>query len=367
MKRIVFGSMAVLAAMLLVMGCGSTPKEGSATMKISEADFKSDANGILRINNFTNFDVAIFAGKVGRGNYLGAIHAKGSRTFDITKINSSLAEKGAFLFRAVSYETMNSKGKTNIDETNVIYTGLIAYDLTRPDRIVERDIFANIDDKEQTFIYLANPTKYVVELRLDSPDGDKVAVLGPGERNKKVWIKEQEDRLPYRLFVTYVYVNPNTGDMDAFTDTENKSGKRFEPRGNDGSALQVITLPDPTKGPEGKQYNIAFIKLQNDTNGLLNFQTAEGMYLKNIRGSRSTREGDTDIYELAADTDPKTYTNMGVEHDSGYFKFAPPQSVKPGYEYNVTLTNMSGNYQFVWNEIGKKQEADSNQLFLQLE
>jgi hypothetical protein len=358
----------MLAAVLVLAGC-ATPPEGTTIMKINEEDFTSDAKGILRINNFTNFDVAIFAGKVGRGNYMGAIHAKGSRTFDITKIQSSLARKGAFLFRAVSYETLSRNGKANIEEKNVIYTGLVAYDLDRPDRTVERDIFANVDDKEQTFIYLSNPTKYVVELRLDSPDGDKVAVLGPGERNKKVWIKEQEDRLPYRLFVTYVYVNPNTGELDAFTDIENKSGKRFEPRADDGSSLQVITLPDPTTRPEGKQYNIAFIQLQNDTNGLLNLQPTEGMYIKNTRGSRSTREGDTDTYEIAADTGDtgKTYTNLGVEHDSGYFKFIPPQTVRPGYVYNVIVTRMSGNYQYVWQDLGRKEEADTNERFLQLE
>jgi hypothetical protein len=369
MKNTVLKITGMALVIAFILGGCISPPPGTTTMKINEEDFADDANGILRITNLTNFDVAIFAGKVGRGNYMGAIHPNGHRVFDITKIQSSLARKGAFLFRAVSYETLSKNGKANINESNVVYTGLVAYDLDRPDRTIERDIFANVDDKEQTFIYLSNPTKYVVELRLDSPDGEKVAVLGPGERNKKVWIKEQQDRLPYRLFVTYVYINPNTGELDAFTDLENKDGKRFEPRGNDGSTLQVITLPDPTTRPGGKQYNIAFIQLQNDTNGLLNLQPTEGMYLKNTRGSRSTREGDTDTYEIAADTGDigKTYTNLGVEHDSGYFKFTPPQTVMPGYKYNVIVTNMSGNYQYVWQDLGKKEEAETNERFLQLE
>jgi hypothetical protein len=370
MKKKLTVLFSLFVVLLVVVGCKTSPPEGTTAMKINEKDFESDAKGILRINNFTDFDVAIFAGKIGRGNYMGAIHAKGHRVFDITKIEGSLARKGAFLFRAVSYQTYSNNGKTKIDEKNVIYTGLVAYDLDKPDRAVERDIFARVDDKEQTFIYLSNPTKYVVELRLDSPDGDKVAVLGPSERNKKVWIKEQEDRLPYRLFVTYIYVNPNTGEMDAFTDIENKNGKRFEPRGDDGRPLQVITLPDPKTSSGGKQYNVAFINLQNDTNGLLNLQPAEGMYLKNTRGSRSTREGDTDTYEIAADTGDagKTYTNLGVEHDSGYFRFTPPKSVKPGYVYNVIVTGMSGNLQYTWPDNPlRKQEAESNQAFLQLE
>jgi hypothetical protein len=362
----------IIAALMLVMdftGCVSPPPEGTTVMKINEEDFVSDPKGILRINNAASFDVAIFAGKIERGNYMGAVHARSNRLFDITKIQDSLIRKGAFLFRAVSYETLNKKGKAQITEENVIYTGLVAYDLDQPDRTVERDIFARVDNKEETFIYLANPTKYVVELRLNSADGDKVAVLGPGERNKKVWIQAQEDGLPYRLFVTYVYINPNTGELDAFTDTENKGGKRFEPQTSGGSSLQVITLPDPTTRPEGKQYNIAFLKLQNDTNGLLNLQTAPGMYLKNIRGTRSTREGDTDTYEIAADTGDvgKIYSNLGVEHDAGFFKFDPPQIVRPGYEYYVMVTQLNGNYGFVWEVLGPKGEVESNQVFLQFE
>jgi hypothetical protein len=369
MKNIIFKIASMTLAMAFIpAGCINFPP-GTAAMKINEEDFSSDANGILRISNSTTFDVAIFAGKLGRGNYMGGIHAKGSRVIDITKIQSPLARKGAFLFRAVPYEILSKGGKTNIEEEKVVYTDLVPYDLDRPDRTVERDIFANVDDKAQTFIYLTNPTKYVVELRLDSPNGNKVAVLGPGERNKKVWIKEQEDHLPYRLFVTYVYIDPITGDVDVFTDIENKDGKRFEPRGNAGSTLQVITLPDPSTRPGGKQYNIAFIKLQNDTNGLLNLQSTEGIYLKNTRGSWSTREGDTDTYEIAADTGDsgKTYANLGVEHDSGYFKFVPPQTVKPGYVYNVIVTRMGSNYQYDWQDLGKKQEAEIHQAFLQLE
>jgi hypothetical protein len=358
-----------IAVLVMAMGsgCGSIAPAGTTTVKISEADFKSQPNGILKINNFTNFDVAIFAGKVERGTFLGAIKARGARNFDISKL-PSIPKEGAFLFRATSYQTLGRKGMVGITEDDVLYTGLVAYNLNRPDRIIEQDVFRNVDEAAETFIYVSNITKYIVQLRLDSPDGEKVGVLSPGQRNKKLWIKKQEDGLPYRFFPTYIYVNPNTGEMDVFTDMVNKTGTRFEPRAA-GPQVRVVEFQDPVTQPGGKQYTVAFIKLQNDTNSLLSFETARSMYTKNERGSVNTNPGDSDTYELAADTGEagRTYTNLGVEHDGGHMVFAPPLTFKPGYQYSIVVTQMNGNFQHDWRELGKKSEVEQNRIPLFME
>ena len=366
-KQMVMALVLIAAATAVFAGGGSDAAPGTTVMKINEADFQSDRNGLLKINNYASFDVAVFAGKVERGNFIGAIKARGSRDFDISKLKD-IPRKGAFLFRVTSYQTLNKKGKVGITEEDVVYTGLVAYDLTRPDRKIEKDIFAHVDEKQETFIYVSNITKYVVELRLDSPDGEKVGVLSPGQRNKKLWIEQQPDGLPYRFFPTYIYVNPNTGEMDAFTDIENKSGTRFEPRAA-SAQVRVVEFKDPATKPEGKQYNVAFLRLQNDTNGLLSFETAQNMYNKNTRGSVNTNPGDTDTYEVAADTGPtgRTYTNMGVEHDSGHLVFAPPVTLKPGYQYTIVVTQMNGIYQHAYKELGPKSEVESNRIDLFLE
>jgi hypothetical protein len=253
--------------LLVVMGCITPPvPAGTTQLTINAADFESDRNGILTLNNFSSTDVAVFAGRVDRGNFIGAIKARGSRQFDLTKI-PNLPKSGAFLFRVTTYEVLNKKGKVGITEEDVIYTGLVSYDGDRPDRQINQDIFRNIDDQFETFVYVTNLSKYVVELRLDSSTGDKVGVLSPGHRNKKLWIKRQSDGLPYRFFPTYIYVNPNTGEMDAFTDTVNLTGQQFIPM--PASSIQAVyEFKDPKDQPGGKQFNVAFIKLNNDSNSL---------------------------------------------------------------------------------------------------
>jgi hypothetical protein len=361
MKKLTIVSL-LLAALVFAAGCAGGP--AVARVRIQAADFQSDASGILEIRNWTGFDVAVFAGKVERGAYLGAVRARSSRYFDLKKL-AGIPQKGAFLFRAAAISAVDSKGFAGLSEEDVVYTGLVAYDLGQPDRKISKSIFTGADEEQETFIYVSNVTRYVVELRIDSPDGEVAAVLSPGQRNKKLWIKPQADGLPYRFFPTYIYVNPNTGEMDAFTDEVNKSGPRFEPS-TPGSDVRVITFDDPATRPGGKVYTVAFITLQNDTNGLLSFETAQGNYKKNTRGTVNTNPGQSDVYEVASDSGPagRTYTNMGVEHDSGRMTFAPPVTLKPGYQYSLTVTTMNGNYQYAIRELGLKSEVENNRIDL---
>jgi hypothetical protein len=363
-KAFLFGLTAVIAVVMTLAGCGSTPPEGTTELQLNAADFQSDKNGILKINNYASFDVAIFAGKVERGNFLGAIKARGSRDFDIAKI-PGIPSQGAFLFRATSYQQLTKKGKVGITEENVVYAGLVAYDLDKP-RKLERDIFANVDDAEETFVYVSNLTKYILELRVDSPDGEKVGILSPGQRNKKLWIKPHPDGLPYRFFPTYVYIKAETGEMDAFTDEVNRNGPRFQPRAQ-GSQVRVVEFEGPGTELGGvKQYNVAFIRLQNDTNGFLSFETARAVYLKNTRGYVGTDPGDSDVYEIASDLGPegRPYSNLGVETDSGHVTFQPPITFKPGYEYALVVTAMNGNIQHDVRELGPKAVQEQNRINL---
>ncbi|GHT84663.1 hypothetical protein FACS1894137_07980 [Spirochaetia bacterium] len=367
MKKIVFGSIAVLAAMLLIFGCGSSPAAGTTTVTINEADFQSDSSGILTINNFASVDVAVFAGRIDRGNFIGAIRARGTRTFDLNKV-PNLPKSGSFLFRVASYETLSKKGKVGVTEEDVIYTGLVTYDLARPDRTFNQDIFRNIDDKEETFVYVANLSRYVVELRLNSPTGDKVGVLAPKQRDKKLWIKRQEDGLPYQFFPTYIYIDQNTGEIDAFTDKDNVEGPVFQPMPR--SSTQIIyEFEDPNEQLGGKLYNVAFINLNNETMSFANPQTVHSAYLRNERGLLGTNRGDQDVYQIEAGTDPKgkLYTALGVQFDRKTDVNFNPTTVIPGHVYSVNLTQINGKYEYVWNDIGPKSATQNAELSLALE
>jgi hypothetical protein len=362
-RKKIAGMVSVIAAVLVILGivvsCQSTQEnDGTVNLVIKPTDYESDSGGLLTINNFSSSDVAVFAGKIERGNFMGAIKAQGSRNFDLTKLN--LTDKGAFLFRVASVTMVEKNGKTGIKEENVIYTGLVAYEKGRQ---INHDIFSKIDDRSESFVYVSNQTKYVVELRLNGSTGDKVAVLGPGERNKKLWIKQQE--LPYTFFPTYIYVDPNSGEMDAFTDTVNLYGVDFIPMPA-GQIQQVYEFKDPGQVIGGKQYNVAFIKLTNNASDLVQLQTISAAFVRNDRGFFGTNRGDSDVYQLAADQGAggREYPSLGIRRRGVDTLIAGPKIVKPGYEYALTIPDAG---EISLREIGKKAENVSTDVFLQLD
>jgi hypothetical protein len=370
MKKIVFGSMAVLAAVLLVLGCGSTPGNAgggtTTTVVLKDADFQSESNGKLFITNMAQTELALFVGRPERGNFIGAVgtgangHPK-SRGFDLNKI-TGLPDRGTFIIRAATFTTVGKKGLAAITEEDIVYSGLIVYDKSSPDR-VEHDIFSGIDISQKTFIHLTNLTNYVLELRLDSSDGPKVAVLAPKQSLKKVWIEPKDTGFAYMLFPTYQYLDPNTRELNVFSDDEFASGKEFEPEPL-GADQREIKFSGPGSGKP--HYNVAFIRVQNDTDALLQFQTAEGNYKRNERGTLNTSPGRTDVYQVdagSADTG-KVYTAAGFQISRQLYPIGR-QVVQPGHIYELIATNMNGTYQSGGlRDVGEKSVANDIQVNL---
>jgi hypothetical protein len=62
------------------------------------------------------------------------------------------------------------------------------------------DITNVIDDAMTAFFYASNDSPFILELRLGDPNGEKIAALAPGERNKKIWLKPNKSGMPYQIF-----------------------------------------------------------------------------------------------------------------------------------------------------------------------
>jgi hypothetical protein len=332
---------AVIIALAMV-GCIGGPK--GTQIKLSDEDFKSDTGGKLLINNYSGSDLAIFVGNISKGNFIGAIGTgvngrAMSRTFDIEKKLTGLPAVGTFIIRATTFSEFERKGLANINEEDVIYTGLVVYNKDIPER-VEHDIYRGIDFTKKTFIHVQNNSEYVLELRLGSSDGEKVAVLGPRAGPRKIWVKPNDSGLALSLFATYLYLDPTTKEMNAFTDTANLYGKSFEPEPA-GPDLRIIPFDGPGAG--GPKFNVAFLSIQNGTAELFYFGTGEGNYRQNDRGSRSTSPGRSDIYQVDA-TGGKNYPTAGFyfPDQRKYYPLEKPLDLQPGHKYDIVVSSPSG-------------------------
>lgn len=93
----------------------------SGCVSINSSEDKKDSlsfeneNGILVVSNETGEELVLFAGNPAKNIVLGGIHAEETRRFDLCKI-PDIPAKGAFLVRAVTFETYNEKSHVTLDD-----------------------------------------------------------------------------------------------------------------------------------------------------------------------------------------------------------------------------------------------------------
>lgn len=360
------GMRLVLFVMLAsVLSCVSTDggMRKGVTLKEKEVSFNNEV-GSLIIQNNASEDVVIFAGKIERNAMLGGVRAGKPRTFDLSKIQG-IPDNGSLLIRAATFNTY--KGKARLTEADVIYTGLVVYNLKDKREKSQLTIYERIDVSQKTCIYVSNESEnYILELRIGNPaQGEVIATLPPLQSNKRVYLDAStEDGLGYAFFPTFVFVDPRTGEKTSMNGGKTDR-RRAIPRPV-GETVTPMRFTGPSKAMVG--YDVAFITLQNDTNVSLEFRNAETV-LKNQKGWRLTESGHIDVYEIASTNGEagQLYSALTFEFDDYTKKTMNPYKFKPGFKYDVVVTNANGNYQYDIREVGQKSLVEDARIQLFME
>ena len=322
-----------------------------------------DENGSLFIRNNTAADVVIFVGRVEHKIILGGIKGGSARSFDIKKI-PSVPTRGTFLIHAVNYETV--KRNMFIMEDDIVYTGLVTYNLDDKNDMTQIIIPNIIDAKQQFSIYVSNESvNYILELRIDSPrQGHVVAVLPPLQWNKRIYLSPRDDGRAYSFYPAFVYVNPKTGEKTLISGNDYDT-QRLIPQ-KVGEVTAQMRFSEPSKS--SVKYDVAFVSLQNDTSCGVEFHNAKNI-LTNQKGSRFTLSGHTDVYELQAtnEGDGQFYSALSLEFDDFTKKTISPYTFKAGYKYTLIVTQVNGTYQYDIHETGKKTLIEDMRIELLFE
>jgi hypothetical protein len=355
---------------LLAMGCASggsnrnsviqtDPNKDYATITGGSDLFAEGGTGSVTINNQASFDVIIFAGKVANNTVLGGIKAGKSRTFDISKLNLP-AKNGSFLIRAASFETYRSKSY-RITENDVLYAGLVVYDLNDPKDKTNLNIFAGISQTQKEFIYVSNTSKFVLELRLDNPNGEKIATLAPLQENKRVFLTPLDQGMPHQFYATYVYIDPSTNEIKSFV-AKNRSERQRRIPNSEGVNPMIFDGPKDTSDIA---YLVGFVRLKNETNESLNFMDGT-RWLPDQKGRRLVESGQFATFELAAlsgDTG-QLYTNLNMEFDSTKILRLNRLAIRPGVVYDLIITSQNGNPAYDIRETAYKDRLEDFRIAL---
>ncbi|MBD5410060.1 MAG: hypothetical protein HDR53_03120 [Treponema sp.] len=196
--------------------------------KKTKINFKTEKAGNFECTNFSDSDLVLFAGRIERNFILGGIKSNETRSFNFSRI-SEMPEQGAFIMRAVPYETYKTKEILGYDDA--VYTKLVVFDLNSKNKIS----ISNLIDTSKKFGFLVtNESLHVVELRY-TPGGETIATLPPLCMNYKADIKPTP--FPLVVFPVYTYVNPKT------------------------NAVQNVELPSITVRIEEREWPLATIDI----------------------------------------------------------------------------------------------------------
>jgi hypothetical protein len=359
------------AALTALAGCGSGPEERNPSIQTDRGKdyatvtggaglFKEGGKGSLTITNQASFDVIIFAGKVSNNAVLGGIRAGKSRSFDLSTLNLP-AKNGSFLIRAASFETYNKKN-LRVTEADVLYSGLVVFNLNDPRDKTDLNIYAGINEKQSEWIYVSNTSKFVLELRLDNPNGgEKLATLAPLQENKQLFLSALPNGMPYQFYATYVYIDPSTNEIKSFVAKDRSERQRRIPS---AESVNPMVFGGP-RDTSQISYLVGFLRMKNDTDESLNFMDGT-TWLPDQKGRRLVESGQMSTFELAAMSGDagQLYTNLNMEFDSAKILRVNRFSAKPGVVYDMVVTKQNGNFGYDIRETAYKDKLEDLRISL---
>jgi len=322
--------------------------------------FATGGRGSLTINNQASFDVIIFAGKVNNNNVMGGIKAGQSRTFDLSTL-SLPGTNGSFLIRATSFEQYDKKN-ARVTEDDVVYTGLVVFDLKDPRQKTNLNIYAGITDNQGEFIWVSNTSKFVLELRVGTPNGEKMATLAPFQTNKPIPLSPQQRNMPYEFYATYVYVDPETNEIVNFAARGMEERQRRAPSAD---RVNPMVFAGPVNTSQIAYLN-GFLRVHNQTNEGFNMMDGT-TWLFDQKGMPLVESGMIMTYDLPALSGEagQPYTNINLEFDDIRRNFRLNRfDVKPGVVYDLTVFIRDGNYTYDIRPTERRDRLEDLQMSL---
>jgi len=329
----------------LIMGLTGCPQDdgdpegGDEYAQYYDGNFRNNRNGATEVVNNTNYDMLLFTGEViGRNSIVGGVKAGSSNSLNFSDENDYQVG-GYKLLRAVK----QSEFKTYGDQSRVDHTAMITY---REGGRFRVDIRSTTDGDYQYTVY--NRSKdFGLELRKNSPDGEKVAYLTRGEVRRVI---KSPTIAELTLYPVWVAFNTQTRSIVTFTPDEKLSVQDIQPKRQnedeapfyfpaDGTSVNIV-FPDV-------RLPFATIFVRNNATLTANFRianairTPESNYTGITSGARETyeirSEGDGLNLNIAM-SQGQTIVPVRFENDPN----ATTVVIDNGYIYTVELNLIPG-------------------------
>jgi hypothetical protein len=234
MKKMLKFSVLLLALILGLTGCSTDkddPDPGDG--KIPWINDSGDAT--LTVLNNTSKDMIIFNGQTPTvNNIMGGVRAGNARNFDVSNYVDDFDVGGFLVLRGITNDEYQAN-KSNLSRAKIEYSAMATYGRGKKYRT---EISPNYTGD---YAYrVTNIGRIGMELRKDSPDGEKIGYLPSLASNMLLYADTTEG---YAVYPVYVYFSRSTGQVTTLKPTSQFETVTVSPRPATGSSIQAYTFP----------------------------------------------------------------------------------------------------------------------------
>jgi len=344
MKKILKFSVLLLAVALIVGLAGCSDGNGGGGKGDDGGDdginWDTESNGTLTVINNVSKDMVIFMGQTPQvSNILGGVRGLTTKTFDISDDVEDFNVGGYLILRGITKDEYEAN-KANLSNAKIEYSAMATYGQGKKFRT---EISPNyVGD----FAYrVTNLGRIGMELRKDSPDGEKIGYL-PNLASNMLLYADNSDG--FAIYPVFVYYQKSTGQVTTLKPTTQFETVSVSPRPVTGGQIQSYTLPadqgatwDSIKATLSSP--VAYVTVTNNVANQSGRVTISGTNRINSQnGYDSIGSGETLTYEVSSTNAGTaqalviTYYNQALQIPVLMNSATPV--LKNGYDYTVTVS-----------------------------
>jgi len=349
----------LLFTAFVLLGCGDNAEHF--------INWDSDNNGTLEVTNTSNKDIVVFHGQVPNKNtIMGGVRAQTTKNFDVSKYVSDFSTGGWMILRGMTRDEFNNN-ELNLSAAKVEFSAMATYRAGQRYRITIDYNFTG-----DNAFRVTNNSEFGLELRRNSPEGEKIAYLPKLSVNNVIYTQTTE---AITLFPVYVFYNRGTQTVTTLNATSLFESVTVAPRPATGPSVQTYVLPNNLTLTWANILStltspVAYIRVINNVpNQAAYFTNATATTFKSQSGYDAIGSGEPLDFEVEA-TEEGMSINLVATLYGGripvpvrYRDDTYNPVIRNGYEYEVSidlygLANEESSYSAVIREVKKRSLSD---------
>ena len=193
---------ALLLVLGLIFGLAGCPEpdkgdggEGDEYAKYYEGSYRDNVNGTVEVVNNTSYDMLLFSGSaLTVNNIVGGVKAFSTNTVNFSK-EADYTIGGYKVIHAVK----ESVFKTDEDKSRTDHSAMVTY---RDGAKFRTNIVSTTDGAYEIWVQNMN-AKYALELRKNSPEGEKIAYLTRNERYRQIKVPTNATMTLFPVWIAF--------------------------------------------------------------------------------------------------------------------------------------------------------------------